>query len=622
MVHQPAWRSPRPPAQPPPSWLQAGAVRPGLGRGASRGALAPAAKRPRPGKQVPEAEEEFEEVEVEEEDESGHHEENAEEQEDEAPAECGDGQEDWALEEEEVEVEEGFTWDGEEAEEAAFTVDLDLAFQEVNAQAKQDESPEKQILARLRRELVQVMSGWEFVLEPFGSYVTDLGLPHSNESTRSDLDVVLLFRGQRADSFEAKDVRTTVVNPTIDTLGRWLQQQPGITVKNIIRHARVPIVTFQTEDLEVDISVQQPFGVLNSWHLRDLCASGWPGRLSALVRLVKLWAKSKAIHTAKDGSLSSYGWAMLSAGFLQDSGGLPAILKVNSRPYLTGDEALRHVLGAGSNGRPKQLWDGPQPLVPDGTSQEEAMEPAELFTAWLRWLQEAILPGGEGSGPLHDRRIVSVRGRTQEELRADVTWCTKNDHWSPSTSQVCLLIEEPLTGENVARCVRLDGFRAIQEEVDRALEQMSSAPAGSADATFKAMLRLPPLTQRQAPPDGVGMKGKKGKGGAPAKGGRGTKGAPGAAATKGSKGVAAAAAKGGKKGCLARPWAPATSSVVGIKRPLTHFGGGQEYPPAKRRVAVPLPAVAASAAVARRPPAGGWRPPGTMMARPNGAWRS
>lgn len=64
-------------------------------------------------------------------------------------------------------------------------------------------------------------------------------------------------------------------------------------------------------------------------------------------RLVKLWAKSKAIHTAKDGALSSYGYVMLATSFLQECGGVPA-LRVNraSGPYIDADAALRHVLDA------------------------------------------------------------------------------------------------------------------------------------------------------------------------------------------------------------------------------------------------------------------------------------
>eukprot|EP00434_Breviolum_minutum_P020316 symbB.v1.2.017918.t1/scaffold1409.1/size120616/3 len=53
-----------------------------------------------------------------------------------------------------------------------------------------------------------------FVLEPFGSFVTDLGLPR--ESGRSDLDVVMLFRHHRADSKE-NDVSRRPARPWVVT---------------------------------------------------------------------------------------------------------------------------------------------------------------------------------------------------------------------------------------------------------------------------------------------------------------------------------------------------------------------------------------------------------------------
>lgn len=78
---------------------------------------------------------------------------------------------------------------------------------------------------------------------------------------------------------------------------------------------------------------------------------------------------------------------------------------------------------------------------------------------------------------LQDRYIVSVRGRTQEELRADVTWSGKRaEHWCPEASDVFMLIEEPLNGENVARCVRNEGLWAIYKEVCRARDFFASAP--------------------------------------------------------------------------------------------------------------------------------------------------
>ncbi|OLQ14786.1 hypothetical protein AK812_SmicGene1056 [Symbiodinium microadriaticum] len=107
------------------------------------------------------------------------------------------------------------------------------------------------------------------------------------------------------------------------------------------------------------------------------------------------------------------------------------------------------------------------------------MTPVQLFSSWLWWMlgQEYVLqpivagagvPDDYGSLPLESRYIV-------------------NDHWTPATSQVpvsglypedlwvvleyrrptkkvYLLIEEPFTGENVARSVRMDALRSIVSE--------------------------------------------------------------------------------------------------------------------------------------------------------------
>ncbi|CAE7671242.1 unnamed protein product, partial [Symbiodinium sp. KB8] len=99
------------------------------------------------------------------------------------------------------------------------------------------------------------------------------------------------------------------------------------------------------------------------------------------------------------------------------------------------------------------------------------MTPVQLFSSWLWWMlgQEYVLqpivagvPDDYGSLPLESRYIV-------------------NDHWTPATSQVYLLIEEPFTGENVARSVRMDALRSIVSEIERAANHLSDAT----DAKFK-----------------------------------------------------------------------------------------------------------------------------------------
>ncbi|CAK9018611.1 Uncharacterized protein SCF082_LOCUS14158, partial [Durusdinium trenchii] len=178
---------------------------------------------------------------------------------------------------------------------------------------------------------------------------------------------------------------------------------------------------------------------------------------------------------------------MLAAGFLQEYGLLPALMD-GERQYLTADDALWHVLNA-VEAQPEGLWRQPEVYSVDWNSPMEARQrPCELFVSWLEWLQHSAFAPGTSSGslPIHRRHIVSVRGRSQEELRREVAACPKQDHWNPSSNPVFMLIEEPLTGENVARSVRENAFQDILAELQRALEIMS---ANDADTAFEETAR-------------------------------------------------------------------------------------------------------------------------------------
>ena len=48
-------------------------------------------------------------------------------------------------------------------------------------------------------------------------------------------------------------IRTSLVAPMIEKMAAWLRRQLGVTVKNVILKARVPIVTFVTDKMEVCI---------------------------------------------------------------------------------------------------------------------------------------------------------------------------------------------------------------------------------------------------------------------------------------------------------------------------------------------------------------------------------
>lgn len=404
----------------------------------------------------------------------------------------------------------GLDWDGDDVAAAAAAMESDAAFETLNAENDQDGFAEEELLADLREDLARLFPGYSFELEPFGSYVTNLGLPKSEEGARSDLDVVLLIHGESADSVDDKSIRERLVRPTLTKLGNFLRTKDGIVVRSVILRSRVPIVTFDTTELSVDVSVQQPWGVLNSWHLKDLCESGWPGRLRALVRMVKRWAQSKSINTAKDGALSSYGYSLLAAAFLREVSGLPALLPKGSKvktPYLDDNSALKLVLSSCKDGRVKgrgraNYWKAPAPVPADG-SEEASCSPPELFAKWLDWMGGTVLkfagklsqkPTDCGWVPLEQRHIVSVRPRSQAQLREDVGWSQKfNEHWNTYCTEVFMVIEEPLNGENVGRPVRLHGLTAIREEVFRARKEFKK---GTAEEAFKRLCELPPSSSR------------------------------------------------------------------------------------------------------------------------------
>jgi len=246
--------------------------------------------------------------------------------------------------------------------------------------------------------------------------------------------------------------------------------------------------------------------------------------LRALVRLVKHWAKSKKVHSAKDGALSSYGYCMLATAYMLSIGGVPPLLSRSARrenPYLSSQQALKHVLDCktAKRARPAKLWGPPEEILPSGEAVEEYSYPEQLFGSFLSWMETSVfsfaddsscaaLNGGPGAVPLASRQIVSVRPRDQEELRADICWSPKKDHWSPECSPVFLLIEEPLSGENVARCVKLTGFKSIHNEIKRAAKFLSGGLDRRAAAKrFKALLSLPPLTAAAKLHYGIGNHG-------------------------------------------------------------------------------------------------------------------
>ena len=173
-------------------------------------------------------------------------------------------------------------------------------------------------------------------------------------------------------------------------------------------------------------------------------------------------------------------------------GGLPALLPKTSPatgPYMTSNKALQHVLSVCStkNVRPKLVAAADAAVdrlrvvrcsfgLPRATLQTVSSSGWRLPCCGL--LAKQVPPVVAARCLWTSVSLLRVRPRSQEELRADVTWSQKkSEHWDPASSPVYLLIEEPLNGENVARCVKPEGFTAIQKEVRRGIQSLG--PMGS-----------------------------------------------------------------------------------------------------------------------------------------------
>jgi len=398
------------------------------------------------------------------------------------------------------------------AEAAAASSDVEAAFEPFSVQNDVEGTEEQMLLERLREAISKAFPGRQFEIEPAGSFVTGLRLPHfGGKSSRCDFEIALLFHDG---GVEADDTQSEADGSMIGRVTAWLRTQPGTIIKEVFRKAHIPSVVFETKHLVVEISMQNPCGVLNSWHFRDLCRSGWPGRLRALAKLVKVWALSKSIDSVKDGALGPQGYELLAAAFLQECGATPALLPwTGSGPYPEPADALRAAVDASAGGAAEcDLWRAPESTAPD-FSEAASWHPTQFFLHWLDWMAETVLgfvesckdvAGGCGKAPLERRHIVSVRDRTQEELREDVlASATAEAHWSPETREVFLLIEEPLSGANVGRCVWFKGFCAIRAEVQRARKFLeATAPSRAGLPNFQALLAMPALSRGGQPQAG------------------------------------------------------------------------------------------------------------------------
>jgi len=340
------------------------------------------------------------------------------------------------------------------------------------------ESAREDMLDRLTTLIKQVENS-DFYLQPFGSSVSKFC------SDASDFDLVLLLPDHGPDE-KGNAVRQEVVLPMLQGITQQLrgrQSHNGFRFKEFIRHARVPIVSLEcsTHHIPADISVNQPFGLLNSWLLRDFASES----VKTMVMKIKEWAKSKGLNNARDGYLSSYGWTLLVLGFLLDKKLISNLyhgnaVPENPNPYFDSEEALQLVISAVQMD-PSE----PRPYIWFPCDDDEPFEMNDdLIMECLRFVADHL----NQRGPAKSRKIISIRTPDESPWDDVSSYCRKQDHWNDS---VYGLIEEPFSGENVARVMRVNGSYAIQKEIDRAVKAVESG------STFDEIISLPALSHDQ-----------------------------------------------------------------------------------------------------------------------------
>lgn len=167
-----------------------------------------------------------------------------------------------------------------------------------------------------------------------------------------------------------------------------------------ILHARVPIIKFHDAltDIECDISIGRTDGRFKSCLVGLLAQYDW--RVSALVRLVKCWARYNGINDAADGTLNSYGLTMMVIFHLQTRS--PRVLptfkemfgNAESRPLEGGKTADFQLLRI-----PKEFLEQ-QCLLNSRWENKETL--FELFTSFLAlWRGILTAWSGGGDGGLH-----------------------------------------------------------------------------------------------------------------------------------------------------------------------------------------------------------------------------
>lgn len=330
-----------------------------------------------------------------------------------------------------------------------------------------------------------------------GSTVTGLYV-----AGQSDLDVVLYFRGC--------DISRPEQLVLLGALSEELKRRQGNASRVQLIEAKAPIVQFTMGGLIVDVSVQAVLGLANSSLVAQYCNHS--PHLRLLVRKVKEFASAWNIKSGKDGTLSSYGYTLLCTHFLQNARhtgmDLPVlpVFPTGTVPWeelgLSKDVENDDPNSARKFSKHLKLhqfedWTRQQtqptyysmpqiahavqflPLPPEVVTAPhvEARHVVVLFAHFAAWLLALLQGGLERAQALQagqewplkvDPYVVTIRGT--EQAAAWQRFHSKLDR------HAFLYIEEPFSGDNVARPLTYDGAMAMQSAFKKAIQQLEAHP--------------------------------------------------------------------------------------------------------------------------------------------------
>jgi len=313
-----------------------------------------------------------------------------------------------------------------------------------------------------------------------GSTKTQLYIPG-----QSDLDLVLYFPGREVSRPEQLELLRAVAE---ELRRAFAERRRGATDVRLIE-AKAPIVQFSMEaGLVVDMSVQSVLALANSTLVSRYCVQSPELRL--LARKVKEFANAWDVKSGKDGTLSSYGYTLLCIHFLQNAPLIGANVPV--LPVFPGWRSDYGQMSDRENVDPNNKaasWSWNKPILDPYYSMADVMhgvmttpEPSDavfgrelqahkvvqLFAHFASWLLQTLEGGLFAQETGVPPYVVSIRTRNQEDA-----W----KYMAPRLDRrAYLAIEEPFSGENVARPMTYEGALKLRRALQKAIQQLDEHP--------------------------------------------------------------------------------------------------------------------------------------------------